>query len=194
MVGRVTIISALVVVLALPVTLAAAAEIEVSELIAAIKQGIEGLQRAAKPPLIKIPWIEAEVSYVVKTEGGGGVRAYVVTAEGKYATEAVQRTKYRLEFVSIPRVETPGEIKNAKIEGYDPTRKVIFVSDPQSFGWAPWTVPMSVAGKPVVLDAEGRPLTFKSWADFKGKSLNVFYKPGPTQGSLQASQVVVTER
>jgi hypothetical protein len=96
--------------------------------------------------------------------------------------------------VNTPRVEAPGEIKNAKIEGYDPDRKVIFVSDPQWAVWGFGSVPMSVDQGPAVLDAEGRPIPFTKWSDLKGKSVDVLYAPGAAQGSIKANQVTVTER
>ena len=51
--------------------------------------------------------MKTEISYVVKQEGGGGVKLYVVTVDGRYATEAVQRVKYRLEPTAPIKVEGP---------------------------------------------------------------------------------------
>ena len=97
---------------------ACAVDLEVSELVGAIKRGIADAQKSAGPPTMKIPWIEAEISYVVKQEGGGGVKLYVVTVDGRYATEAVQRVKYRLEPTAPIKVEGPGELSGA-VAGLD---------------------------------------------------------------------------
>jgi hypothetical protein len=47
-------------------------ELEVAELVDAIRRSIADAQKTGKPPTMKIPWIEAEVSYVVKKEGSAG--------------------------------------------------------------------------------------------------------------------------
>jgi NTP-dependent ternary system trypsin peptidase co-occuring protein len=113
-------------VLALAKT-ACAVDLEVSELVGAIKHGIAEAQKSASPPKMKIPWIEAEISYVVKQEGGGGVKLYVVTVDGRYATETVQRVKYRLEPDAPLKVEGPGELSGA-IAGVDRAAGRVFIT------------------------------------------------------------------
>lgn len=90
------------------------AELDVSELISSMKGSIIEAQKVSGPPYMNLPWIEGEISYVVKKEGKGGFKLYVVTAEGKYATEAVHRVKFRLEPINGKwRVEKEGEFKDS---------------------------------------------------------------------------------
>jgi len=79
---------------------------------------------------MNLPWIEGEISYVVKKEGSGGFKLYVVTAEGKYATEAVQRVKFRLEPPKGTdwRVEAPADAVTAIVAGVDRTAQKVFLS------------------------------------------------------------------
>src|SRR5260370_8776451 len=76
-------------VLALAKT-ACAVDLEVSELVGAIKHGIAEAKKSASPPKMKIPWIEAEISYVVKQEGWGGGKLSVMTGAVRSATETVR--------------------------------------------------------------------------------------------------------
>lgn len=113
-------------------TSASGAELEVAELIDGLKKAIDTAQRTATPPFMSLPWVEGEITYVVKKEGEGGFKLSVVTAEAKYATEAVQRVKFRLEPPGGKpwTVEGPGEIKHAVIWGVDHNARRVFVSEP----------------------------------------------------------------
>jgi hypothetical protein len=109
-----------------------AAELDISELIAGVKKSISEAQKLAGPPYVIMPWVEGEITYVVKKEGGGGFKFCVVTAEAKYATEAIQRVKFRIE--PPPgikwRVEGPGVFKEASIAGVDYKAMKLFISPP----------------------------------------------------------------
>ena len=106
-------------------------ELDVSELIGGMKRAIIEAQKTAKEPLMDLPWIEGEISYVVKKEGGGGFRLYVVTAEGKYATEAVHRVKFRLEPPKGTKWRVqgpPSEAITADVAGVDLAAQKLFIS------------------------------------------------------------------
>ena len=131
-------------------------ELEVNELIGGLKRAIEEAQKTATPPYMTIPWVEGEISYVVKKEGEGSFRMYVVTAEAKYGTESVQRVKFRLEPPAGKqwKVEGPGEIQNAKIAGFDSNAKRVFVTPP---GWPEYQViAIKVGPATRFTDAEGK--------------------------------------
>ncbi len=128
-------------------------ELEVAELIAGIKRAVAEAQKAAAPPYMTIPWMEAEISYVVKKEGEGGFKLYVVTLEGKYATEAVQRVKFRVEPPGKPwKVEGPGTIEDAIFAGVDRGARKVFIMQEASWG----VVPIGVWPGTKIKDAAGK--------------------------------------
>jgi len=167
-------------------TSASGAELDVSELIAAMKRAIIEAQKTAAPPYVGMTWAEGEISYVVKKEGEAGFKLYVVTAEGKYATEAVQRVKFRLE---PPRgkqwlVEMPGEFKDVLVSGVDPAAGKVFISSLGELGTA--TFPMKVGSDTKITDAEGKS---KTLADIKaGTRVTVRYSSEP-EGELKAMSI-----
>lgn len=171
---RVLMVSAAVGMIATP---AAGAELEVNELIGGLKKAIEEAEKTAKPPFMTIPWVEGEISYVVKKEGEGGFKAFVVTAEAKYATEAVQRVKFRLEPPAGTRwrVEGPGEIPFAKIAGYDSKAKKVFVTPP---GWPDYQViAVKVGADAIFTDAAGKMKPISAIP--VGAEGNLLYKAAP---------------
>ena len=150
---RVVAVSAGVGVLATPTS---GAELEVNELIGGLKQAIQEAQKTATPPYMTIPWVEGEISYVVKQEGEAAFKMYVVTAGGTYATEAEQRVKFRLEPPAGTRwrVEGPGEIPSAKVAGVDWNAKRLFVTPP---GWPEYqAIAVKVRADTIFTDAEGK--------------------------------------
>ncbi len=150
------------------------ADLDVSDLVAGIKQSLEEAQKTAKPPFINMMWVEGEISYVVKKEGEGGFKLYVVTAEGKYATEAVQRVKFRLEPPSGKpwKVELPGEIKSATIAGVDVAAKKVFIVGPNE--WS--AIPLTVHQNTILIDAKGVTKTFSYIQS--GTQANIKYSAG----------------
>lgn len=158
-------------------TPATGAELEVNELIGGLKKAIQEAQKTATPPYMTIPWAEGEISYVVKQEGEAAFKMYVVTAGGTYATEAVQRVKFRLEPPAGKKwlVEGPGEIPYAKIAGFDNKAKKVFVTPP---GWPEYqTIAIKVGQVTKFTDAEGKS---KAIADIKvGAEGYLQYKAGP---------------
>jgi len=134
---------------------ASATDLDVSELIASVKQAITLAQKEAKPPSMVITWVELEISYVVKKEGGGGLKLYVVTAEGKYSTEVVQRMKYRLEPTHPIQVKLPekqGNIISGFVYGVDVSAGKIFISMPGDLQTA---VPLEVGAYTKITDEAG---------------------------------------
>jgi len=170
-------------------TYANAAELDISELIAGMKQSIIEAQKTATPPYVVIPWIEGEISYTVKKEGEGGFKLYVVTAEAKYATEAVQRVKFRIE--PLPgtkwRAGLPGEFGDAVISGVDRAAKKIFISPTdQMEGGAAW--PVKVTSDTKIADTSGKTQPFS--AVHEGVKGTIQYTPGPT-GDLKATIIII---
>jgi len=137
-----------------------AAELDISELIAGVKRSISQAQKSAGPPYVIIPWAEAEITYVVKKEGEGGFKLYVVTVDAKYATEAVQRIKFRVE---PPRgtewkAEGPGEFKDAAFSGVDYKARKVFISL-QNDGGSNLTYPVLVTSDTQIMDDSGKKQT-----------------------------------
>lgn len=166
-----------------------AVELEVAELVAAIKRAIVDAQKSAKPPTMNIPWIEAEISYVVRQEGSGGLKMYVVTVEGTYATEAVQRVKYRLEPTRPLRVERSGEIYGP-IAGVDRAAGKVFIGEARygvQGGWSP-AFPFLIKRDTKILDRFGGTKTI---GDLKpGTSAKIVYEPS-NSGDLAAQSIVI---
>jgi hypothetical protein len=163
------------------------AELDVSELIIGMKRAVTEAQKTATPPLMVMPWVEGEISYVVKKEGEGGFRLYVVTVEGKYATEAVQRVKFRLEPPSGTkwRVEAPGEFKEATVSGVDQVAKKVFISTVGDLDAAAY--PMKVGADTKITDYKG---ALKTLADIKaGAKVTVEYSSAP-EGFLKALSIM----
>jgi Trypsin-co-occurring domain 2 len=124
--ARVSLLATVLVLLCVLPRSAYSAELEVAELVYGIKKSIAEAQKVAQPPFMKIPWMEVEISYVVKKEGGGAFKLYVITAEGKYATETVQRIKYRIEPADEGLVvQKPGEITKARVAGIGDLRSPV---------------------------------------------------------------------
>ena len=74
------------------------------ELLTALRGEIEAAQKqfsAGKTPALYVDTVEAEVNFVVETgnTGGGGVRVYFVTVEGKheYKSQNVHKLKLTLK-------------------------------------------------------------------------------------------------
>lgn len=181
------ILVASVLLWAIPI-FANAAELDVSELIAGLKRAIIESQKTAEPPYINMTWVEGEISYVVKKEGEAGFKLFVVTAEGKYATEAVQRVKFRLEPPSGKpwRVEGPGELKNAFISGVDLATGKVFVSTSEEIGIV--TFPVEVKADTKITDFAGKT---KTLFDIKaGMQGTIRYSPGPL-GEPKATAIII---
>ena len=175
--------------LLVPLT-AFAVDLEVAELVDAIRRSIAEAQRSAQKPSLRIPWIEAEVSYVIKKEGSGGLKMYVVTADGKYATEAVQRVKVRLEPLSPLRVDGPGEIYGP-IAGVDIASKKVFLGGETPAGIASWKAvpafPFAIKNDTQIVDSAGG---IKKLGDLKpGARARVLYEP--TGDELTAKKIVI---
>jgi hypothetical protein len=170
---------------------AGAVDLEVSELVGAIKRGIADAQKSAGPPTMKIPWIEAEISYVVKQEGGGGLKLYVVTVDGRYATEAVQRVKYRLEPTAPIKVEGPGELSGA-VAGLDQAAGKVFIT-----GWGDMGTSGSGAAFPFVVKKGGTKIvdgygTAKDLVDLKpGANVKVEYAPSQSGPGFVAQRIIL---
>jgi len=168
-------------------TSASGAELDVSELINGLKRAITEAQKTAAPPYVILPWMEGEITYVVKKEGEAGFKLLVVTAEGKYATEAVQRVKFRLEPPSGKnwRVELPGAvIKDFLVSGVDRGAKRVFISTEGEQGQTVY--PMEVSSDTKIFDDKGR---IKTLTDIKaGTKVTVQYIPEP-EGWLKALSI-----
>jgi hypothetical protein len=138
-------------------TTANVAELEISELIASMKKAVMEVQKTASEPYIIIPWLEGEISYVVKKEGEGGFKAYVVTLDAKYATEAIQRVKFRIE--PLPgtkwKAEIPGQFKDAFIVGVDQAAKKVFISTTAEKE-TDVTVPVKITSDTKIADTSGK--------------------------------------
>lgn len=101
--------------------------IEVSELVTNIKNAIISAQNATlQKPRLRVKEIELEISYVVKKEGSGGFKMYVVTADGKYGTEVVHRLKFQLEPEGKQYVQSDVPVEGVVV-GVDSTAGKIFV-------------------------------------------------------------------
>lgn len=138
-----------------------AAELDVSELIAGVKKSISQAQKSAGPPYVIIPWAEAEITYVVKKEGEGGFKLYVVTAEAKYATEAIQRIKFRVEPPKGEKwkAEGPGVFKDVAFSGVDYIAKKVFISPQDDWG-STLTYAVQVTPDTKIMDDSGKKRTF----------------------------------
>ena len=182
------------------------AELDLDELIAGIKKSISAAQKKAEPPYAKIPWIEAEISYVLKKEAEGQFKAYVVTVGGKYATETIHRTKVRIEPIGEWRVQAPddprvygfaavsfapyahrGEIREATIAAVDHRVKKIFVRPAGKFqGYA---IPFSYGAHTKLIDVAGHT---KSIKDLRaGTSARLFYNAS-AEGQKNIDLVILT--
>jgi len=164
------------------------AELDVSELIAGMKSAIVEAQKTAAPPYMNLPWIEGEISYIVKKEGDAGFKLFVVTAEGKYATEAVQHVKFRLEPPSGKawRVELPeAVIKDAWVSGVDTVAKKVFISTEGEKSQVAY--PIKVVSDTKITDYKG---VIEKLADIKaGNKVTVHYSPEP-EGLLKALFII----
>jgi hypothetical protein len=166
-----------------------AAELETSELILGMKQSIIEAQKTATPPYMVIPWVEGEISYIIKKEGEVGFKLCVITAEGKYATEAVQRMKFRIEPQrgETWRVDAPGIFRGAVVSGVDYAAKKIFVvPEGERQGGATW--PVKVTSDTTISDTSGKKQTLSEV--YEGLKGTIQYTPGPT-GDLKATTIII---
>lgn len=179
-------------------TSVSASDLDISELIAGMKQAIIQAQKTAAPPYMIIPWLEAEISYIVKKEGEGGFKMYVVTAEAKYATEAVQRVKVRVE---PPRdtkwkAQFPGEFKDAFISGVDRKAKKVFIIPTGDLEkaikdiWAGVTVPIKVTADTKISDTSGKSKTLAEVHEGITGTINYFPE---ASGQLEAKTLIIKE-
>lgn len=170
-------------------TAANATELNLSELITGIKQSLLEVQKTADPATGVIPWVEGEISYIVKKEGKGGFKLYVVTADAKYATEAVHRVKFRIE--PLPgtkwKVEIPGEFNHAFIAGVDRVANKVFVSS-SGEGKAVLTFSLKITPDTKIVDASGETQTLAEIHE--GTKGTIRYTTEPT-GDLQATVITI---
>jgi len=171
---------------------AEAAELEVSELIVAMKNSLEEAQKSAKPPYANVLWMEGEIRYVVKKEGEAGFKAYVVTAEGKYATEAVQQVKFRLEPPKGQQWKVEREIPDAIVAGIDFKARKLFVKDPSEAG--PTAIAVDLPAWMKVSDSKGKT---KAISDITaGATVRVRFTsvPSSTDRTAMAEYIVINRR
>ncbi len=85
-----------------------AAELEVDELISAIRTQISAAEeQARKDPMFKVKEIELTISYALHKEGAVGFKAYVITAGTSLKSEAVQTMKVSLTPIKTLMVKAP---------------------------------------------------------------------------------------
>ncbi len=88
---------ALLALLSLVPTQVYAADLDVTEMVAGVRQALDQIEKSApKDSKLQVNEVEFEISVIVRTEVGGGFKLYVVTADGKYSSEQIQRFKYKL--------------------------------------------------------------------------------------------------
>lgn len=170
-------------------TAANAAKLNLSELITGIKQSLLEAQKTADPATGVIPWVEGEISYVVKKDGKAGFKLYVITADAKYATEAVHRVKFRIEPLPSTkwRVEIPGELKDVSVAGVDRVAKKVFVSSAGE-GKAAITFALKITPDTKIVDASGKTQTLAEI--YEGTKGTIRYTTKPT-GDLQATAITI---
>jgi len=165
---------------------AAQLDIQVEELVAAIRSAVDQFQQPLAKPKGKILWMEAEISYILKKEGEVGVKLYVVTADGKYGTETVQRLKLRIEPLGTPwRVEAPGVIKDATVAGVDPSINKVFLDFEST------TIPMDISKDTKILDTEGKNKTIGDLRS--GSAAIVTYSLGKS-GEPKADTILILKQ
>ena len=167
---------------------ALSADLDISELIKALKKAISEAQKTATQPHVNIPWAEAEISYTVKKEGGGGFKLYVVTADAKYAKETVHRFKFRLEPPDKKPwiVKAPGEYENVVVSGVDLNALKIFVS-PEGES-AKEVFPLYINPATKITDTAGEKKTLSDIRE--GMEGKIQFVPGP-KGETTAAHIIL---
>lgn len=113
----------------------------------------------------------------------------MVTAEAKYATEAVQRVKFRIEPQrgETWRAGVPGVFGDAVISGVDRAAKKIFVS-PVGGTWGGAAWPVRVTSETKIADTSGKSQTLSEVRE--GIKGTIQYTPEPT-GDLKATTITI---